>query len=85
MFIIHCSCKKVVEESNKENFKVIKNTLPDKSGLLKNLKKVIIAVSNYCGVLEVVLCTVLCFKWSVKKYCVAKILQGIWEWFLFDF
>ena len=23
-----------------------------------------------------------CFKWSVKKHCAAKILQGIWERFL---
>ena len=26
--------------------------------------------------------TVLCFKWSVKKHCVARILQGILERFL---
>ena len=28
--------------------------------------------------------TVLCFKWSVKKSCVARILQGILERFLYD-
>ena len=33
------------------------------------------------GVLQVVLFTVLCFKWSVKRHSVAKILQGIWERF----
>ena len=27
------------------------------------------------GILQVVLFTVLCFKWSVKKHCVAKILK----------
>ena len=29
------------------------------------------------GVLQVALFTALCFKWPVKKHCVAKILQGI--------
>ena len=33
-------------------------------------------------VLQVVLFTVLWFKWSVKKHCVAKVLLGIWETFL---
>ena len=28
--------------------------------------------------------TVFCFKWSVKKHCVAKILQGIWRRFLYE-
>ena len=32
MIYLHCSCKKVVEKSNKENLKVIKNTLTNKSG-----------------------------------------------------
>ena len=32
LFYLHCFYKKVVEKSNKENLKVIKNTLPDKSG-----------------------------------------------------
>ena len=43
LFYLHCSCKKVVENSNKENLKVIKNTLPNKSvnpESLKNNQKV---------------------------------------------
>ena len=36
------------------------------------------------GILQVVLFTVLCFKWSVKKHCVTKILQGSWERFLYE-
>ena len=36
---LHCSCKKVVEKSNKENLKVIKITLPNKSGNPESLKK----------------------------------------------
>ena len=32
LFYLHCSCKKVVEKSNTENLKVIKNLLPKKSG-----------------------------------------------------
>ena len=39
MFYLHCSCKKVVEKSNKEDFKVIKDTLPNKSENPENLKK----------------------------------------------
>ena len=40
LFYLHCSSKKVVEKSNKENLKVIKNTLwPNKSGNLESLKK----------------------------------------------
>ena len=48
---------------------------------------------NYCthswrgfagAVLQVVSFTVLYFKWSVKKHCVAKILQGIWKIFLYE-
>ena len=48
---------------------------------------------NYCAhswrgfaeaVLQVVSFTVLCFKWSVKKHCVANILQGIWMIFLYE-
>ena len=34
--------------------------------------------------LQVVLFTILCFKWSVKKHCVANILYGIWERFLHE-
>ena len=36
------------------------------------------------GVLQVVLFTVLPFKWSLKQHCVAKILQRIWERFLYE-
>ena len=32
LFYLHWSCKRVVEKSNKENLKVIKNILPNKSG-----------------------------------------------------
>ena len=46
LFYFHCSYKKLVEKLNKENLKVIKNILPNKSGNPKSLKKF----------------TVLCFK-----------------------
>ena len=39
LFHLHCPCKKLVEKSNKENLKVIKNTLPNKSRILKSLQK----------------------------------------------
>ena len=39
LLYLHCSCKKVVEKSNKENLKVIKNTSPNKSGIPESLKK----------------------------------------------
>ena len=39
MFYLHCSCKKVVEKSKKNNLKVIKNILPIKSGNPESLKK----------------------------------------------
>ena len=35
-------------------------------------------------VLQVVLFTVLWFKWSVRKHCVAKVLLAIWEIFLHE-
>ena len=38
LFNLHCSCKKVVEKPNKENFKVIENTLPNKSANRNSLK-----------------------------------------------
>ena len=38
-FIYTALAKKVVEDSNKENLKMIKNTLPNKSGNPKILKK----------------------------------------------
>ena len=39
LLYLHCSCKKVVEKSNRENLKVIKNTLPNKSGYPESFKK----------------------------------------------
>ena len=39
LFYLHCSCKKIVEKSNQENLKVIKNTLPNKPGNPESLKK----------------------------------------------
>ena len=38
-FSFHYSCKKLLEKLNKENLKVIKNTLPNKSGNPEGLKK----------------------------------------------
>ena len=39
LFYLNCSCKKAVEDSNKNNLKVIKNTLPNKSKNPESLKK----------------------------------------------
>ena len=39
LFYFRCYCKKLVEKSNKENLKVIKNTLPIKSGNPESIKK----------------------------------------------
>ena len=39
LFYLQCSCKKVVEKSNKGNLKVIKNTLSSKLGNPESLKK----------------------------------------------
>ena len=39
LFYLHYSCKKVVEKWNKENLKIIKNTLLNKSGNPGSLKK----------------------------------------------
>ena len=39
MFHLHCSCKKAVEDSNKENLQMIKNTLSNNSGNPESLKK----------------------------------------------
>ena len=36
------------------------------------------------GVLQVVLSTILWFKWSVKKHCLAMILLPVWEIFLHE-
>ena len=65
---------------------MIKNTLPSKSENPENLKKKNISAGNVLmvGVLQVVLFTISCFEGSVKKHWVAKILQGIWERFLYE-
>ena len=39
LFYIDCPSKRVINKSNKENLKVIKNTLPNKSGNPESLKK----------------------------------------------
>ena len=39
LFYLHCKSKKVAEKSNKENLKVIKTTLPNKSRNHERLKK----------------------------------------------
>ena len=44
---LHCASKKAVEDSNKENLKVIKNILPNKSGNPETLKKIIITVRKF--------------------------------------
>ena len=36
------------------------------------------------GVLQVVLFTILWFKWSVKTHCAAKVLLVIWDIFLHE-
>ena len=38
LFYLHYRCKKVVEKSNKENLKVIKNAFPNKSENPESLK-----------------------------------------------
>ena len=43
LFYLHYSCKKLVEKSNKENLKFIKNILPNKSG---NPEKIIRAAGS---------------------------------------
>ena len=47
-------------------------------------QKELTSSARSCYVLQVVLFTVLCFKWSVKKHCEAKTLQGIRETFLYE-
>ena len=39
LLYLHCSCKKVVQKWNKENLRLIKNTLSNKSGNPESLKK----------------------------------------------
>ena len=38
MFYLLCSCQEAVEDLNKENLKVTKNTLPNKLGNRERLK-----------------------------------------------
>ena len=64
----------MVENSNKDNLKVIKDTFSNKSGNLERLKKITIAVGKLFneyvhsqrgfaeGVLQVILFKVFCFK-----------------------
>ena len=73
---------------------MIKNTLPDKSRNSQSLKKYLQQFESFLTnvplagedllrcVVQVVLFTVLWFKWSVKKLCVTKVLLEVWEIFL---
>ena len=70
--------------------------MPNKSRNPEKPQKIIATgwkLFNYCAhgwrvfaedVLQVVLFTVLWFKWLVKKYCVAKFSLVIWEIFLHE-
>ena len=70
---------------------MIKNTLPDKSGNPESIKKssqqfesfstTVPIVDEAEGILQVVLFTVLWFKWSVKRRYAAKVLLAIWDIF----
>ena len=46
LLYLHYSCKKVVEKSNKENLKVTKKALPNKSENPESLKKKMSAVGK---------------------------------------
>ena len=46
LLYLHYSCKKVVEKSSKENLKVTKNALPNKSENPESLKKKMSAVGK---------------------------------------
>ena len=46
-----------------------------------SLKSSVINVYTVEGIMQVILFTILDFNWTVKKHCVVKILQGIWETF----
>ena len=77
---------------------MIKNTLPDKSGNLESLKKKkknrnsLKVFQPMCPWLarifwerlQVVLFTILWFKWSVKKHCLGQVLLATWEIFLHE-
>ena len=65
---LHCSCSTLIQQLNKENLKVIKNTLLSKSANTESP------------------CFIYCFKSQVisAKHCVAKVLQWVWEIFLYE-
>ena len=44
---LYCSCRKVVEKSNEENLKVIKNTFPKNARNTENLKVIITAAKLF--------------------------------------
>ena len=74
---LHCSCK------NKENLKVIKNTMRNQEILKASCITLTVGkLFNYC--VQFVLFTLLCFNWSVEKHRVTKILQRVWETFLYQ-
>ena len=88
LFYLLFSSKRVVEKSNEDNLKVIKYTLPNKSGNPESLKNnhsnqkalqlMYTYVASICeSILQVILFMALCFKLSVKKHCAGKILQGV--------
>ena len=71
---------------------MIKNTFPDKLRNPESLKKRSQQFENSStnvgfaeGVIKVVLFSVLRFKWSVKKSCIANVLLAIWEIFLHEY
>ena len=79
-------------KSSLENFKLIRNTSPNKSGNPESLKKIImiveklstITVGENLLILQVVLFTILCFKRSAKEHLVSKILLAICVTFLYE-
>ena len=68
LFYLHCSCSTLIQQLNKENLKVIKNTLPSK---LANPKS---PCFIYCFKSQVI----------SEKHCVAKVLQWVWEILLYE-
>ena len=65
---LHCSCSTLIQQLNKENLKVIKNTLPSK---LANPKS---PCFIYCFKSQVI----------TEKHCVAKVLQWVGEILLYE-
>ena len=89
------SLKEIVEKSNKENLKIIKNTLPNKSRNPESLKKqlwqlessstnVHIVCEDLLRVFYKLFCLRSCDSSDQWKTLVAKILQGAWEKFLYE-